>query len=251
MIDTHCHLNDSAYENYNEILKNFYNEGGETLICIGCDEQSNAKARQISIINSVYYSVGIHPEYADKFNVSKMIYELKNRTDKLVAIGEIGLDYHYVGFDKNLQIEAFKKQIELAKEYDLPIIVHCRDAYEDCLEVLKSFLPIKKGGVIHCFSADIEFAKKVIEMGFKISFTGNITFKNNDNLREIIKEIDLSNILAETDSPYMSPVPFRGQRNEPKNVLKIIEKISEIKGLDFDTCDKILSNNAKKLFNLK
>jgi len=168
--------------------------------------------------------------------------------NKLLAIGEIGLDYHYGKDDRYEQMCMFESQIRLAKKYNLPIIIHNRDASGDILEILKRNAPFNCGGIIHCFSASLEWAREVIKLGFYVSFSGSVTFKNAVNIQEVAKSIPEDRILVETDSPYLAPVPYRGQRNEPKNVVEVANFIANLRGVSYEHINKCTTNNFNRLF---
>lgn len=172
----------------------------------------------------------------------------KFEKNKLLAIGEIGLDYHYGKDDRYEQMCMFESQIKIAKKYNLPIIIHNRDASGDILEILKRNAPFNRGGIIHCFSASCEWARDVIKLGFYISFSGSVTFKNAVNIQEVAKSIQEDRILVETDSPYLAPVPYRGQRNEPKNVVEVASFIANLRGVSYEHINKCTTDNFNRLF---
>lgn len=261
MIDTHCHLsmvlNEDGTIDYNqidEILKQMEINGVTQAITIG----SNMKDSKLSVevankYDNVYCAVGVHPEEVESFDIVELEKLIKQNLNngKLVAIGEIGLDYYWRKDNKKAQIEIFKRQIELAKKYNLPIVVHCRDAYGDVLEILKQYAPFEFGGVIHCYSGSIEWAKEVIKLGFLISFTGVVTYSNACNIQDVARWVDMDKFMVETDSPFLTPVPFRGKKNNPSYVKYTLEYISKLKNKDIEELDKMTTNNAIKLFNLK
>lgn len=260
MIDTHCHLNMVVDEEgkldivkLEDILGKMKENGVTKAITIG----SNIKDSELCVniankYDNIYCAVGVHPEELESFDIDKLEELVKQNLDKkLVAIGEIGLDYYWRKDNKEIQIDIFKQQIELAKKYNLPIIIHCREAYGDCLEVLKQYAPLEKGGVIHCYSGSIEWAKEVIKLGFLISFTGVVTYSNANNVQEVAKWIDNNKFMVETDSPFLAPVPFRGKENNPSLVIYTAKFIASLKGIPYEEIDKITTNNAIKLFNLK
>ena len=261
MIDTHCHLSMVLDENKNvdynqidDILKQMDANGVTHAITIGSNmEDSKLGVEIANRYDNIYCAVGVHPEEIDSFDIVELEDLVKNNLDsgKLVAIGEIGLDYYWRKDNKDAQIEIFKKQIELAKKYNLPIVVHCRDAYGDVLEILKEYAPFDNGGVIHCYSGSIEWAKEVIKLGFLISFTGVVTYPNASNIQEVAKWVDMDKFMVETDSPFLTPVPFRGKKNNPSYVKYTLEYIAKLKNKDIKEIDKNTTNNAIKLFNLK
>jgi len=252
LIDTHCHLNDNQYaREVDQVVNNFLSAGVETAICIGCDPISNQKAKEIAnTYENVFYAVGIHPDDCDKFNIKDLEEYLIKNDKKLVAIGEIGLDYFHNKDNKLKQIEVFESQIELARKYKLPIIIHCRDAYGDMLEVLKKYEPFTYGAVMHCYSGSWEYAQQLLKLGIKFSFTGTVTYKNAKNVQEVAKNLPMDSFFFETDSPYLTPTPFRGKRNEPKFVAEIYKFVADLKGISCKQMEEIADNNAKKFFNL-
>lgn len=260
MIDTHCHLSMVLDENgrvdYNEIdniLKQMVVDGVTHAITVGSNiEDSKLSIEIAKHYDNIYCAVGVHPEEVESFDIEELENLLKLNLDSgnLVAIGEIGLDYYWRKDNKEAQIEIFKKQIELAKKYNLPIIVHCRDAYGDVLEVLKEYAPFDKGGVIHCYSGSIEWAKEVIKLGFLISFTGVVTYPNAINIQEVAKWVDNDKFMVETDSPFLTPVPFRGKKNNPSYTKYTLEYIARLKNKISEEIDIITTNNAIKLFDL-
>lgn len=252
MIDTHSHLTDVAFDSdRNQVIQNYYNEGGKELLIIGCDyDEIKSTLDIVKTNNDFFCALGIHPEFAQNYDEKKLTDYINQAKDKIKAIGEIGLDYYYEKDNCQLQKNVFEHQLKLAKRLELPVIVHCRDAYGDCLEILRKNAPYKMSGIMHCFSGSLEFANEVIKLGFYISFSGSLTFKNAKNLQSVAKQIPLEKILVETDSPYLSPEGKRGKRNEPANVKEVIKKLSEIKNIDYFELEKILENNSKKILNL-
>lgn len=241
MIDTHCHLDE--YENIDEIVTNF--DG--ILITSGYDDRSNLKVIElVSKYKNVYGTLGIHPEEASN-NYNLKIIEENLKNPKIVAVGEIGLDYHYTKENMEEQKKLFMRQLDLALKYLKPIVVHSRDAISDTYNILSNY---NLTGTIHCFSSSLEMALKFIDLGYKIGVGGVLTFKNGKKLREVVAGISLDNILLETDSPYMSPEPYRGLKNKPQNVYFVLQKLSELKKLNLDEVLKITNDNARKLFNI-
>lgn len=252
MIDTHCHLNDKQYEGIvDEIVSNFLQANIDKAICVGCDNVSNARAKNIAhSYDVVYYTVGIHPDDCEQFDESLLEEYLKAHDDKLVAVGEIGLDYYHNKDNKLEQIRVFESQIRLAERYHLPIVIHCRDAYGDTLEILKKYAPFKYGAVMHCYSGSVEFARELIKLGIKLSFTGTVTYKNAHNLQAVVQDIPLESFFFETDSPYLTPVPYRGKRNEPKFVIEVCKFVAGLRGMEYKELEAITDNNAKTFFKL-
>lgn len=247
IIDTHAHINALEYENIEEVVASLKDY---IVINNGVDEKTNNLVLEMAHRNNNFYAaLGYHPEnILDLTDQDLTLLETKIKDSKVVAIGEIGLDYHYCSSNKEAQKALFIKQLELAKKYDKPVIVHSREATLDTYEVLKNY-PVK--AVIHCFSSSAEMAAEFIKIGCLIGIGGTLTFKNNKKTVEVVKNIALDKILLETDSPYLAPEPVRGTKNMPTNLPYVIAKIAEIKGLDYETVKEKLNDNAYTFFNLK
>lgn len=252
LIDSHCHLDMEQFDSdRDEVIERSKENGLEYIINIGSDRDGNLKCLELSDkYLHIYSSVGIHPHDAKTLD-DKLFDELKKWAKKLkvVAIGETGLDYHYMHSPKEVQIDAFKKHITLAKELTLPIIVHSREAKDDTLNILQKeavWVP----GVMHCFSGDGDMARKAIDMGFYISIAGPVTFKNADSLRKVAKAIPDERLLIETDAPYLSPVPKRGKRNEPSYLRHTAQALADIRGVTLADIARITSHNAMRLFKI-
>jgi len=198
----------------------------------------------------MYCAVGVHPDDADKYNEQELEKLLINRNNKLVAVGEIGLDYYHTKENKELQKQVFESQINLANKYKLPIVIHCRNAFGDMLEILKKYAPFEYGAVMHCYSGSLEFVREILKLGLKISFTGTVTYKNAVNLKEVVKNIPLDSFFFETDSPYLAPQSVRGTINEPKNVLEVAHHVAELRGMNAEELIKITDKSAKEFFKL-
>lgn len=253
--DSHSHLNDEKFdEDRYQLIEKFKKESITKFLTCGYNLKSSKDAIEISKkCNFTYATCGISPN-----DIPQNVEELWKDVDQIkqlasqknvVAIGEIGLDYYWNKENSDIQKELFKKQIEIANDLDLPIVIHTRDAVMDTLAILKEN-PVKKKGVFHCCPLNIELVKEGLKLGFYISFSGVVTFKNSKNAEEIIKMVPIKNILIETDSPYLSPEPVRGTRNTPINVKYIAEKISKVKGLSIEDVAKITYTNAENLFNI-
>lgn len=245
MIDTHCHLLSDEFENLEELLKELEKND---IKCInnGCDKNSNDEVLSLSEkYNNLYSAIGFHPENIDSLIDNYRNY-IEENIDNIVAIGEIGLDYHWRKDNKDAQIKLFEEQLKIAEKYNKPVIVHSRDAIKDTYDILKKYKVI---GSIHAFSGSLEMAKNFINLGFKLGIGGVITFKNC-NLKDVIKEIDINNIVLETDSPYMSPEPLRGRKNTPFNLKYIANFIADIKDLSIDEVYEITNLTATTLFDL-
>ncbi len=246
-IDIHCHIEDE--ENVGEIIQNYLRDGVDIVINAGANLKSSILSKELANkYESVYFVAGIHPSDIEELD-SGVIEKLEEiaKDKKCLGIGEIGLDYHFLPFDKNKQIQGFIEQINLANKLDLPIVVHSRDATKDTLDILKEN-PVSRGGVMHCFSGSKETALEYLKMGFYISFGGTLTFKNANVLKEVAKILPIDKILTETDSPYLSPHPFRGTKNQPKNVSLVTAYLSELKEMTIESVSNIVKENAKKLF---
>lgn len=244
IIDTHCHLGKDDYEDTKKIIENF---GQNIMIVSGVDTKTNKEV--IDLINTydnIYGTIGIHPEYASIYTFKDLEFIESNIDNpKIVGVGEIGLDYHYENHDKEKQKALFIKQIELAKKYSKPIVIHTRDAILDTYNLLKETDAYKVPVTLHCFSESLEMAKEFIKLGCKIGIGGVVTFKNAKKLKEVVENIDIKNIVLETDSPYLSPEPYRGMKNEPKNVFLVAQKISELKNMDVNEVINITTQNSK------
>lgn len=251
-IDTHCHLTDKKLENSEEILKKCHEMNVEKMITSGFDLASSQQAVKFAQNNKgVFASVGIYPCEVDKMqegDLEKL--ELLAQNDKVVAIGEIGFENREGCPNLAAQEEIFVKQLEIAKKLDKPVVIHCREAIGKLIEVLKKNQSLLGGGTIHCFTEGKEVAAELLKLGFHLSIGGVATFKNARRVQEAIETIPLDKILLETDSPYLSPDPFRGQTNTPANLAYIAQKIANIKGLSVQEVASKTSENAKKLFKL-
>lgn len=260
--DSHAHYNDEKFnQDKQEILKEVYNSGITKLICAGYNLEASKQA--IDIANSydyVYASVGISPNdiynaKEDNFNniLENQLEEIKKiaKNKKVVAIGEIGLDYYWNKENKLEQKQTFKKQIEIANDLELPIIIHTREAVYDTLEILKNEIMSIKKGVFHCCPLNLDLIREGLKLGFYISFAGPITFKNSKNADEAIKLVPLDRILIETDSPYLSPEPKRGTRNDSRNVVYMAEKIANVKNITLEEVATYTYQNACNAFFIK
>lgn len=252
-IDTHAHL---FYPNFegelDEIISNAKLNGVDYILIPATDLKTAAQVIQLTEkYDMIYGAVGVHPHDTKDWSLSLLPQiEKFAKHKKVVAIGEIGLDYYYDFSPKEKQIEAFKSQIDLALKLDLPIIIHNRDSDEDMMEIIRSYCGAGLKGQFHCFNGSLEDAIELVGMNFMISFTGNITYKKADDLRNILKHIPIENILLETDSPFMTPTPHRGKRNEPSNVKFIAEKIAELHNLRVEDVARITSFNAFRIFGI-
>lgn len=247
MVDTHCHLFLDDYPDIEDVLSKM---GDGLVIVSGVDDKSNKEVLSlVSRYSNVYGTLGIHPEEASSSYDLSFIKDHIN-DPKIVAVGEIGLDYYYTKDNRGLQIDLFCKQIEIALENNKPIVVHSRDAISDTYDIIKKY-NIGSKTDIHCFSSSLEMAREFIKLGCKLGIGGVLTFKNSERIKDVVEGIDVDNLLLETDSPYMSPVPFRGKRNEPYNILYVASAIADIKGIDLSDVLKITSENAHNLFDFE
>ena len=251
IIDTHCHLNDDAFEDREDIIANLKNNNIKSAFVVGTDLQTSIFAIELAKKHSNLFAiVGMYPEYCQQYDKKFEQFLIENATNpKVVAIGEIGLDYHTDGFDKEKQKEVLLRQLEIAHKFNLPLSIHVRDAFEDLLNIFESHKDLlSSGGVIHCFSGSPEIAQRFVKLGFKLGFGGVCTFKNARKVVDTLKQIDESQILLETDAPYLAPEPFRGKRNEPKFTNIVLDKICEIRGQDRNYLEQKILQNTKEVF---
>ncbi|MDD5072829.1 MAG: YchF/TatD family DNA exonuclease [Candidatus Omnitrophica bacterium] len=254
LVDTHCHLDFPEFDpDREEVIKRARAAGIEYIINVASSLEGSKRSVELANkYDSVYASVGIHPHDAKELNASSFS-EIKDlaKDKKVVAIGEVGLDYYRNLSPAGLQQTAFMKFLRLAKETGLPLIIHCRDAREDLLKILKKEMAAPVKGVIHCFPADEELLNAVLDLGMYVSFTCNITFKNASKLRELVKSlVPMDRILAETDAPYLAPEGMRGKRNEPSYMLKAVEEIAKLKGLTAQDVARVTTLNCARLFGV-
>ena len=253
LFDTHAHYDADAFDaDRMEVLSSMPGQGVELILNPGCDLKSSQTAVELAErFPFVYAAVGVHPEECADWNAEHDIpvLEALDQNPKVRAIGEIGLDYHWPeNPPRELQQQAFHAQLELAEKLDLPVIVHDRDAHHDCLEIVRAHPNVT--GVYHCYSGGVEDAKTLMKLGWMISFTGSITFKNARRALEVIDLLPLDRMMIETDSPYMSPEPFRGRRNDSGRVHLVAEAIARRKGLDPEEVARITLENGKRFFRI-
>lgn len=246
--DTHCHIYKEYYENIEEVLKNAKKSNVNRMINNGCDKKSNEEVLELTKnYENIYGAIGIHPENIANYSDEDLKWIKENlKQSKIIAIGEIGLDYHYTKENKTEQIKLLERQLKIAEQYHLPVIIHSREATEDTINTLKKY---KVTGVIHSFFGSLETAKIYIKMGYLLGINGVITFKNS-KLKEVIKEIPLESIILETDSPYLTPEPFRGKKNEPARIKEIAEFICDLKGISLEDLATITNHNIKRIFDI-
>ncbi len=250
MIDTHCHISKEDYQDIDLIIQENIGSGVDKIIISGCTKESIIESLEISKkYPFIYTTIGYHPSEADIITENDLnILENQIKTNSIVGVGEIGLDYHYGKENKEKQITLLKKQMLLAEKYHLPVVIHSRDATEDTISILKEFPKVK--GDIHCFSGSAETAMIYKKMGYVIGIGGVVTFKNS-NLFRAVEAIGLESIVLETDAPYLAPEPFRGQKNSSKYVPYIAKRVSEILNIEVNEVAEATTKNAVSLFDLK
>lgn len=251
-IDSHAHLDDERFdEDRDELIRGLAYRGVSRVINPGTDVDTSKRCIELSEnYEPIYAGIGIHPHEANKVrdDYLEVLASMADKT-KVVAIGEIGLDYYYDFSPREVQKRVFVEQIELASELGLPIIIHNRDSHEDMMDILRGNRGLLSGGVMHSYSGSWEMAKIILDLGLYLSLGGPVTFKNARKSVEIAEKIPLDRLLIETDSPYLTPVPYRGKRNDPGNVGLVAEKIAEIRGMKVEEVGRITTRNAIKLFN--
>ena len=249
-IDTHCHL-DILESTPEETIFEAKQAGVQRMVTIAVDEPSlDFVSSVVQKFPAVYGSVGFHPHEASKLTKSLLqkIRKLAEEQHKLIAIGEIGLDYHYMNSPAEIQQQAFRKQLQLAVEVNLPVILHSREAETDTLNILQQF-PVPSLGVAHSFTSSIEMARTLVEMGWYLGINGIVTFKNAEDLRKVVRWLPLDRLLLETDSPFLAPTPFRGKPNKPAHIPKIATFIAELREISLEQLSELTSANAQRLFN--
>ncbi|MBE0585700.1 MAG: YchF/TatD family DNA exonuclease, partial [Desulfofustis sp.] len=253
LVDSHAHLDSGQFENDRvETIQRASENGISHILTIGCDLDSSAKNIAIAEqFENIYAAVGVHPHDATQLD-NQALDKLRSMLihPKVVALGEIGLDYYLDRSPRDIQRKAFRQQIQLARDIGKPIIVHDRDAHDEVLQILEAENATEIGGVLHCFSGDLTMAGRCLELGFYLSFPGTITYPKNEVLRDIVKAVPIDRMLVETDCPYLSPQKFRGQRNEPAHVRHTAEKLAEIKGLTIEDVARVTSRNCQDLFGI-
>ena len=252
LFDTHAHLDDVAFdEDRQELLEALPGAGLALVMNPGCSLASSRNAAALAEkYDYIYAAVGSHPDVADEVN-EEVLAEYRTlcaSNPKIKAIGEIGLDYHYEDIPREIQLKAFRMQMELARELNLPVIVHEREAHEDGMNMVREFRDVT--GVFHCYSGSAEMARQLVDLGWYIGFTGVLTFKNARKAVEVAASIPLDRIVIETDCPYMAPEPFRGKRNDPGKIYRMAEKLAEIRGLSVEEIQAITLENGKRLYSI-
>ena len=253
IFDTHAHYDDRAFtEDMDELLRNMHDKGVERIVNIGCSMNSSRKiAEMVKEYDFLYGTVGVHPNDVDNLTEQDMqvLIDL-SKQDKILAIGEIGLDYLYDGIDKDSQKRWFVEQLSVAKQEKLPVVIHSRDAAKDTLDIMKAEHAGTTGGVIHCFSYGVEMAREYLNMGYYIGVGGVVTFKNGRKLKEVVEYTPLERIVLETDAPYLAPVPFRGKRNCSIYLQYVAEEIAAIKNVPVEQVYEMTFENAEKMYHL-
>ena len=255
LIDTHCHLDMDAYENDLEaVIQSAADAGITRIVTIGIDLSSSRKAVKLAKrFPRVWSTIGIHPHNAasvDTDTLEQLKLLAQDKRNKVAGYGEIGLDYAKNYAPRDVQVRNFELQLDIAKELNLPIIIHDRDAHDKTLDILKAHAPFPALGVMHCFSGDIELARKIIDLGLYISIPGIVTFNKSDVMQQVAREIPLERLILETDGPFLSPVPYRGKTNTPEYLLYTAQKIAEMRGISLDEVAKATTFNAETLFSL-
>ncbi len=254
LIDSHVHLDDKRFDRDRKyLIENLKENNVELVINIGADLQTSKNSVNLAKeYENIYATVGVHPHSAKEVT-DEVLEEIKQlaEEEKVVAIGEIGLDYHYDYSPRDIQRKQFKAQLKLAKELDLPVVIHSREVTQETFDIIKA--EVEDGGltgVLHAFSGSVEIAREYIKLGFLISIGGPLTFKNARVVKEVAKEIPLEHMIIETDSPYLTPVPYRGKRNEPIFVKYVAKEIAKIKDIDIEEVIKTTNENTKRLFRI-
>ncbi|TLU85986.1 MAG: TatD family deoxyribonuclease [Chlorobium sp.] len=252
-VDTHCHLSFPEFDqDRHEVIERLKEAQVSVLIDPGVDVATSRKSIELaSQVDFIYANVGLHPHEATQPVDECVFAELARLADspKVVAIGEIGLDYHYPDYNRSAQHHAFREMLRLAQSLDMPVVIHCRDAWEDMLHILAEESHSGMRGVMHCFSGDVEIANACIRMGFKLSIPGTVTYKRS-LLPDVIRSVALDDLLTETDAPYLAPVPWRGKRNEPAWVRLVTESIAHIREISLEEAAEAIARNTTELFRL-
>ncbi len=253
LIDTHAHIHDDAFKEDAGIVDRARQAGVSRIVTVGCDEKTTKDAvAQAEKHDDVWAVAGIHPHEADRYVKDEPLEWLRAslKHPRVVAVGEIGLDYAKMHSSKPGQEAIFRRQLRIAAETSKPIVIHCRDAYEDCKKILREDMKLPLRGVMHCFSGNVVDARDFLDMGFVISIAGPVTFANADGLRAVAKSVPIERLVVETDCPYLTPVPHRGKRNEPAYVRHTAEFIAKLHGRTLDEFAEISTKTAKTLFGL-
>jgi len=258
-IDSHCHIDGPEYDaDREEVIARAREAGVTTMLNVGTgDPHSGAIDRAVDLAEKhegIYAAVGVHPHDAKLFDnaAEQRLLDLVRQSTRVIAWGEIGLDYHYEHSPRDVQREVFRRQLRLAREQNLPVVIHSREADDDTITILREVLTgYQRGGVLHCFGGSLGMAQDAIELGFFISFAGNLTFKKAEDLREVAQQLPLDRLLIETDCPYLTPVPFRGRRNEPAHVIETARCLAGIHGKEVEEIGRVTSENFVRLFGVR
>ena len=254
LFDTHAHLDDKKYDSDRaEVIDYIKKEGVSLLVNVGADMESSETTLQLAKeYDFIYAAVGVHP-YDEPDLTEADIARLREmaKDEKVVAIGEIGLDYHYENTDREGQKRGFKMQLELAKELKMPVIIHDRDAHKDTMDILRACNVRDCGGVFHCYAGSVEMAKEILDWGMYIAFGGSLTFKKSVKPKEVAQYVPLDRLVTETDAPYLAPEPQRGRRNDSRYMHFVAELIAQLKGVSYEEVARASYENGKKLFGIK
>ena len=253
IFDTHAHYNSKQYEDdRDQVLRGLKEAGVEKVVNIAAEWESlEATIKLTEEYPFVYGTVGIHPDHVKDLDAERLeIIRQMSRKDKILAIGEIGLDYYWMVSSKEMQKEWFIRQLELAREENLPVVIHSRDAARDTFEIMRDVHAGSTQGVIHCYSGSVEMAREYVKLGYYLGIGGVVTFKNSKVLKRVVEEIPLSHLVLETDCPYLSPVPYRGKRNSSDRLTYVADAIASLKGCDREDVERITWENAHRLYGL-
>jgi TatD DNase family protein len=257
-VDSHAHIDGEEYDaDRDEVVARAREAGVRAILNVGTgDPHSGSLERAVEVAErheGVYAAVGVHPHDARLFDdaAARRIQNLIEQSKRIIAFGEIGLDYHYDHSPREVQRDCFRRQLRMARALSLPVIIHSREADEDTVDILREELTgYERKGVMHCFGGSLEMMKAVVELGFMVSFAGNVTFKKAENLRDVAREVPLNRLLIETDCPYLTPVPFRGKRNEPARVVEVARCLAELHGAPVETMGWLTTQNFAHFFGL-
>jgi TatD DNase family protein len=255
-VDSHCHIDGPEYDaDREEVIARARDAGVTTILNVGTgDPQSGAFERAVELAekhDGIYAAIGVHPHDAKLFDdrAEQKLIDLVRHSQRVIAWGEVGLDYHYDHSPREMQREVFRRQLCLARSLELPVVIHSREADDDTITILRDELnDYERGGVMHCFGGSLPMARSAIELGFFISFAGTVTFKKAEDVRDIARQLPLDRLLIETDCPYLSPVPFRGRRNEPARVVEVARCLAELHERSLEEIGEITSSNFARLF---
>lgn len=249
IFNTHSHINDKL-ENLNELVDECLDSSVDKIAVVGYDLASSLRAIKACKHPSVYAIVGLQPNEVSSFDGNYDAFVDLFNNEKCIGIGEIGLDYYWNKDEKEIQMKAFEKQLQMASLYKKPVIIHCRDAYEDTFNMLSKYHKQLDGIIMHCYSGSVEMMRRFLTINCYISISGVVTFKNAKAIKEVAKEVPLDRLLVETDDPYLTPVPFRGKENRPSYVKYVLKEIAEIKEMDYQELEKIVYENSLRVFHL-